>query len=191
MMRRLAAFNPPLVNYEKRRGASLTDMGRKRALEMVRHHRLIELFLHKVLGYGWDEVHDEAENLEHVISEELEERIARHLGDPTEDPHGDPIPARDGSMQERFGRRLTDLPAGTMGEVIRVADAEPEMLRYLSEIGVAPGIELVLVAKGPFEGPFTVRIGENRREAILSQAVAERLHILVDDDRSREEGKDG
>ena len=177
MLQRLAAFDPPLVNYEKRRGASLTDAGMERALEMVRHHRLIELFLHQVLGYRWDEVHEEAEKLEHVISEDLEERIARYLGDPTEDPHGDPIPARDGSMPGEPGRSLVRMETGARGEVVRVADAPPEMLRYLSTIGIEPGTTLVLLAKGPFDGPYTVRIGEERNEASLSRTVAERLHV--------------
>ncbi len=133
MVKKLSRSEPPLVDYQKHRGVALTPEGEKVALETIRHHRLLETFLHEILGYDWDTVHDEADRLEHVISEEFEERIDRALGEPTHDPHGDPIPTRDLKMPSHASTRLCDLRAGQQAVVQRVPDTNPELLRYLGE----------------------------------------------------------
>ena len=140
MLQKLAAATPPLVDYQKHRGVALTPEGEKVALETIRHHRLLETFLHETLGYDWDAIHAEADRLEHVISEEFEERIAQALGDPTHDPHGDPIPDRDLRMPSHATTRLSELRAGQRATIERVRDSDPELLRYLSERGVVPGV---------------------------------------------------
>jgi DtxR family Mn-dependent transcriptional regulator len=138
MLRRLDGLN--LVNYEKHYGVTLTENGEKIALEVIRHHRLLELYLKEALGFGWDEVHEQADLLEHVISEKLEERIAAALGHPTVDPHGDPIPARDGSMVVLDTRPLTSVPVDEWVQVARVPDDDnSELLRYLAELGLTLG----------------------------------------------------
>ena len=123
MLKKLAQTDPPWIEYEKHRGARLTEHGRHRALEIIRHHRLIELFLHHSLGYNWDEVHDEAEKLEHAISETFEERIAKALGNPEIDPHGHPIPRKDGSMPERSDYCLLEVKVGVRGACPRYPTA--------------------------------------------------------------------
>lgn len=159
MLKRLRKLN--LANYEKHQGVTLTENGRFIALEVIRHHRLIELYLIEALGFSWDEVHEQADILEHVISEKLEERIAAALGYPTLDPHGDPIPAKDGSIIQREMQPLTTLPAGKTAVVARIRnDNNSEMLRYLSDLGLIPGTELEVVHIAPFNGPVTVRIND-------------------------------
>jgi DtxR family Mn-dependent transcriptional regulator len=138
----------------------LTDAGRRIALEVIRHHRLLELYLVESLGVPWDRVHQEAEVLEHVLSEELEELIAAKLGDPTRDPHGDPIPSRELTIDETETESLQGLQAGTRGTFTRVSDADPEMLRYLASRGIAPGDELEVVERQPFGGPLFVRFAD-------------------------------
>lgn len=159
MVRRLAEQG--LVTHTPYRGVALTDGGRTLALEMIRHHRLLETYLSVSLGMPWDRVHAEAEVLEHVISEDLEARIAAKLGHPTHDPHGDPIPAADLSVPPDDTRALVSLEPGDQGTLARVADADPEMLRYLSARGITPGTELEVVDKQPFGGPLFVAIGEH------------------------------
>src|ERR1700736_4720460 len=139
MLRKLDALG--LVVHERYRGVRLTDSGRKVALEVLRHHRLLELYLAESLGMGWDEVDAEAERLEHVISEELEEAIAAKLGNPTRDPHGDPIPTRDLTLEVIQTQSMQSLTAGAVGCLTRVSDSDPEMLRFLAERGIAPGDE--------------------------------------------------
>src|SRR5205807_5849386 len=134
MVRKLS--DAGLVEHEPYRGVRLTDRGRRVALEVLRHHRLIELFLADELGMPWDRVHAEAEVLEHVISEDLEQLIAARLGDPTVDPHGDPIPTPEFEIDEPESRSLEELPAGARGRFVRVSDSDPEMLRYLAEQGI-------------------------------------------------------
>lgn len=158
MLRRLDAAG--LVAHEPYRGVRLTPAGRRVALEVIRHHRLIELFLAEVLDMPWDRVHAEAEVLEHVISEELEDLIAAKLGHPTADPHGDPIPSADLELgEERRGLPLDALDPGASGRFVRVSDADPDMLRWLAERAVRPGDEVEVLDKQPFEGPLTVRVG--------------------------------
>lgn len=148
-----------LVAYTPYQGVELTPAGEKIALEVVRHHRLIELFLVEALGYSWDEVHEEAEMLEHVISEKMEARIAARLGNPTFDPHGDPIPTVEGTLPDESGdRRLGDLQVGGGGLITRVCDQNPERLRYLAGLGLVPGADVEVTASAPFEGPVSVRV---------------------------------
>jgi DtxR family Mn-dependent transcriptional regulator len=135
--------------------------GAKVALEVLRHHRLLELYLAESLDVPWDRVHDEAEVLEHVLSEDLEDVIAAKLGNPTRDPHGDPIPTRDGRIDETPTASLQELEPGHTGVFVRVSDADPEMLRYLGERGIAPGDALEVIDKQPFDGPVFVRFGDD------------------------------
>jgi DtxR family Mn-dependent transcriptional regulator len=154
MLRRLA--DEGLVEYTPYQGARLTPEGERVALEMIRHHRLLELFLAEVLGMPWDRVHEEAEVLEHHISEELEELIAAKLGEPALDPHGDPIPDRDLEVSADDSIPLTDLDPGEDGTFTRVSDSDASMLRYLSERAIQPGARLVVKGKEPFGGPVMV-----------------------------------
>lgn len=166
MIKKLSISEPPMVDYQKHHGVALTIEGQKVALETIRHHRLLETFLHESLGFDWDTVHDEADRLEHVISEEFEERIARALGEPTHDPHGDPIPTRDLKMPSQASTRLCDLRAGQQAVVQRVPDHNPELLRYLGEHGIGPGTCIEVLAYFAFDDNLSMRI-QNRSEAIV------------------------
>ncbi len=166
-----------LVEHQPYHGVSLTENGRRVALEVMRHHRLLELYLVKSLGVPWDRVHKEAEVLEHVLSEELEELIAAKLGDPTHDPHGDPIPSRDLTIEEGSTLSLQSLEVGTRGRFARVSDSDPEMLRFLAERGIAPGDDLEVVDKQPFDGPVFVRFGD--RVQVLGGALARAIRVEV------------
>ena len=157
MLRKLSALG--LVEHEPYRGVRLTERGRRVALEVIRHHRLLELFLVESLGMTWDEVHAEAEVLEHALSEELEELIAAKLGDPTVDPHGDPIPSRELTLADTQAPTLAELEPGERATFVRVSDADPEMLRFLADRGILPGVDLELVERQPFDGPLFVRVG--------------------------------
>ena len=150
-----------LVEHVPYKGVRLTDAGQRVALEVLRHHRLLELYLAENLDVPWDRVHDEAEVLEHVLSEELEELIARKLGDPTHDPHGDPIPTRELRIEEGDTRSMQSLEPGAQGRFVRISDSDPEMLRYLAERGIAPGDGFEIVDKQPFEGPVSARFGKH------------------------------
>jgi DtxR family transcriptional regulator, Mn-dependent transcriptional regulator len=164
-----------LVEHEPYRGVRLTPAGRKVALEVIRHHRLIESYLSEALGMPWDRVHDEAEVLEHYISEELEERIATALGDPDFDPHGDPIPSRDLEISAEEGTSLAALEPGESGTFSRVSDSDSEMLRYLAERGIRPGTEVEVTERQPFGGPLFVAVG-GKTHAIGGE-LAERMLI--------------
>jgi DtxR family Mn-dependent transcriptional regulator len=159
MVKRLEALG--LATREPYHGVRLTHSGERVALEVVRHHRLLELYLAEALGMSWDRVHQEAEVLEHAISPELSELIATKLGDPTHDPHGDPIPTRDGHIDEEPTRALADLEPGARGVFVRVSDSDPDMLRYLDDRGIAPGDRFEVLEREPFEGPLTVRFGDS------------------------------
>ncbi len=165
-----------LVTHIPYKGVKLTDSGRRVALEVLRHHRLLELYLSEALGMSWDRVHDEAEVLEHVLSEELEELIAAKLGNPTRDPHGDPIPTANGEIDEAPTRALADLAPGERGRFTRVSDSNPAMLRYLSGRGIAPGDELELIGREPFGGPLTVLA--NGREHGLGEQLARAMRMV-------------
>jgi DtxR family Mn-dependent transcriptional regulator len=173
MVKRLEALG--LVTREPYHGVRLTSAGQRVALEVLRHHRLLELYLAEALGMPWDRVHAEAEVLEHAISPELSELIAAKLGNPTHDPHGDPIPTRDGEIDEPPTRSLADLAPGDRGVFARVSDSNPDMLRYLSKRGIAPGDELELLGREPFGGPLTVRTGGG--EHALGDQLARAMRI--------------
>lgn len=174
MVRRMAEDG--LVEHAPYHGVRLTRRGQDLALEVMRHHRLIESFLAH-LGMPWDRVHQEAERLEHVISEDLEELIARHLGDPTHDPHGDPIPTAELEIDEPDTRRLSDMEPGDRGTVVRISDSDPAMLRYLAELEVSPGDSVSVVDRQPFGGPLTVRFPSGERT--LGGAVTDAMRVAV------------
>ena len=155
MLRRLDELG--LLVHERYKGVQLTDEGRRIALRTLRNHRLLELLLVEMLDVPWDLVHEEAELLEHVLSDELAERIAAKLGDPEFDPHGDPIPSADLDMPEQETRALSDVDVGETVAFVRVSDADPAMLRYLHERGIVPGVTLTLTEREPFGGPLSVR----------------------------------
>lgn len=166
-----------LVTHVRYKGVKLTPAGVRLALEVIRHHRLLELYLAKALGVPWDRVHEEAEVLEHVLSEELEELIAAQLGDPTFDPHGDPIPTRELEMPERDTVALQSLQVGEAGTFVRVSDSDPEMLRYLSDRGVSPGDGFTVVDKQPFDGPLFLTFGEQTH--VIGGALARAMRVEV------------
>jgi DtxR family Mn-dependent transcriptional regulator len=151
-----------LVHYARYDGVKLSAKGQKIALEIVRHHRLWELYLHTRLGVPLDRVDVEAERLEHVLSDDMEELLARALGDPTHDPHGDPIPTKAGAMGAVRGEPLPALALSTPAVVTHVSDRQEEKLRYLVTLGLVPGARVVLLQRAPFGGPLTVRIGRKR-----------------------------
>src|SRR6476660_2145623 len=158
MVRRLA--DQGLITHEPYRGVRLTDDGRRAALRTLRRHRILECYLTAVLGYPWDRVHDEAERLEHAASEELIERMAEALGNPLHDPHGAPIPTRDGVVEETPRRALTDAAVGERVRVRQVMDDDGERLRYLAELGIRPGSIIRLLDRAPFDGPITLWVGD-------------------------------
>jgi DtxR family Mn-dependent transcriptional regulator len=164
-----------LVAHVPYRGVELTARGVRLALEVLRHHRLLELYLAEDLGVPWDRVHDEAEVLEHVLSEELEALIAAKLGNPTRDPHGDPIPSVDLVIDEEPTRCLADLEPGASATFVRVSDSDPAMLRYLAERGIAPGDAFEVVDKQPFDGPLFVRFGDAVH--VLGGALARAMRV--------------
>jgi len=167
-----------LVEHTPYRGVELTAAGERVALEVLRHHRLLELYLAEHLGVPWDRVHDEAEALEHVISEDLEARIAAKLGHPTHDPHGDPIPDAQLRIEEGATRKLTELRPGDRGRFVRVSDSDPAMLRYLDERGIGLGDRLEVVDRQPFDGPLTVRFG--RTDHVLGGVLAGAMRVELD-----------
>jgi DtxR family Mn-dependent transcriptional regulator len=169
-----------LVRHAPYHGVRLTGQGRRLALEVLRHHRLIELFLANELGMPWDQVHAEAEVLEHVLSEDLEQLIATRLGEPTVDPHGDPIPSPAFEIDEGHSRSLEELPPGTNGQFVRVSDSDPGMLRYLAEHGIALGDSLEVTGRQPFGGPVFVRVGEQELPLGGELARAMRIAVMVE-----------
>jgi len=175
MLKKLGSLG--FVRHEPYRGVELTDEGERLALEVLRHHRLLELYLAERLGMSWDRVHDEAEVLEHVISEELEALIADKLGHPTHDPHGDPIPTPELTIDERDTLRMQDLDTGARGVFVRISDSDPEMLRYLGDRGIAPGDRFEVVEKQPFAGPVFVRFGGETH--VLGGTLAQAMRVEV------------
>lgn len=160
MIRRLADHG--LLAYERYRGVTLTKAGRRAALRTLRRHRVIEAYLVETLGYRWDNVHEEAERLEHAASEELIDKMAAAIGEPVVDPHGAPIPTREGVVDETQYCSLADLGAGHRVAVVRVSDDDPEVLRYLASMGIMPGVTVAVLACEPFDGPITLSIGGER-----------------------------
>lgn len=178
MVKRLSEMQ--LVIHSPYHGIDLTPAGRTVAVEVVRHHRLLELYLAEFLDVPWDQVHAEAERLEHVISEELESRIAAKLGDPTHDPHGDPIPSQDGTVPSRAVRSLTQLTSGESGRVAQITMQDGPVLQYLATLGIRPGVAVSVRSVAPFGGVVTVQVGDG---ADGSSALGAELaqHILVSD----------
>ena len=176
MVRRLA--DQGLLSYERYRGVMLTDSGRRAALRTIRRHRVIEAYLSHALQYPWDRVHDEAERLEHAASDELVDRMAEAIGEPLVDPHGAPIPSREGLVDETVYLSLAELASGFAARVVEVSDDDPEMLRYLAELNILPGVEIVVLSKAPYEGPISIRVGSERISigpALASQVLVEPL----------------
>jgi DtxR family Mn-dependent transcriptional regulator len=173
MIRRLA--DNGLIAHERYRGVHLTKGGRRAALRTIRRHRVIEAYLTSALGYPWDRVHDEAERLEHAASDELIDRMAAAIGEPTTDPHGAPIPTREGTLDDPPLVTLADVPAGKRVRVQRVGDRNGEQLRYLAELGIRPGQKVEVLARAPFEGPISLRIGREVRS--IGPALANQILV--------------
>ncbi|MCA9926653.1 MAG: metal-dependent transcriptional regulator [Anaerolineales bacterium] len=179
MIQRLAKLK--LVDYAKHYGVTLTPSGKRLALEVIRHHRLLELYLIEALGFSWDEVHEQADVLEHVISEKLEERIAAALNHPEFDPHGDPIPTKDGTMPEVETQPLSMVPENTAVRIARVVDdSNSEMLRYLAGLGLMPGTAVTLLRVEPFDGPLTVEIGGEQKIIGFNVATSILVELVSD-----------
>ena len=175
MVQKLASAKPALVEYHKHQGATLTNEGRKAELEVIRHHRLIETWLVQTLGYSWDEVHEEAERLEHVISEDFERRIAAALGHPMRDPHGELIPTADLKMPLDNTTPLSALRPNQTGTVQCVKAADTEMLRYLESLGLIPGAHIEVKEYSPFDHNVTVKVG--RKSSVLGLNITSKIFI--------------
>jgi DtxR family Mn-dependent transcriptional regulator len=179
MIQKLAAADPPLVEYEKHRGVILTPEGEAVALEILRHHRLLERFLYEVLGFSWEKVHEEAHRLEHVISEEFEERMADFLGNPTHDPHGDPIPTQELTMPSFATLCLGDLREGQGAVVKRVPDTDPDLLRYLADVGVIPETQFDVMAYSPFDGNLTIQLIDRDDAVVLGPGITSKIYVEI------------
>ncbi len=177
MVQKLAAVRPPLVDYRKHHGVKLTAAGRRAALEVIRHHRLLEAWLVKTLGYSWDEVHSEAERLEHVISEDFEERVAAALGYPLRDPHGEPIPSSDLVMPSDESVPLQTLAPGEKAVVRRVDAQDRGLLRHLEELHLVPGARLEVLDVAPYDHIMRVRIRNAGEPVTLGPAITARVFV--------------
>jgi DtxR family transcriptional regulator, Mn-dependent transcriptional regulator len=175
MLQKLAAAKPPLVDYHKHQGVRLTAKGRRAALEVIRHHRLLEAWLVQSLGYSWDEVHNEAEKLEHVISEDFENRIANALGNPSRDPHGDLIPTTDLTMPEDVSTRLSSLRPTQSAIIQRVKTDNVELLRYLEGLGMLPGTKVEIIDFSPYDNNVTIKVGDHT--AVLGPAITKFVFV--------------
>ncbi len=182
MVQRLANSTPPLVSYRKHQGVTLTPQGEKAALEVIRHHRLIETYLVTMLGYSWDSVHEEACRLEHVISEEFESKIAAALGHPTHDPHGEPIPNELLEMPADESLPLSALRPPQKAQIARVQASDPAMLRHIDSLGLVPGAEVEAVAYSPFDQNLTIAV---TRDAIprhvIGTAISSQIYVFLRD----------
>jgi len=179
MFQRLANENPPLLDYIKHQGVKLTNEGRKIALEILRHHRLLELFLHEVLGYSWDQVHAEADRLEHVISEKFEERVAVVLGDPQRGLHGEPIPNRNLEMPDHPTSYLHDMRPEQRGVIHSVSDDDPGFLRFLKTQGLVPGAEFSVVDFSPYDNNLRLQVNGQDQEIVLGASVTAQLKVEI------------
>jgi len=177
MLQKMAQDEPPLVTYKKHQGVTLTPEGELAALEMVRHHRLIELFLHEILGYSWDEVHDEAERLEHVISEDMERRMAAVLGNPKRDPHGQPIPTQELIIAPLLDTPLNELRTGQRAVVRRVNDNDSDLLRYLDRLGLHPQAKIVVLDYVPFDETVRVQVADRPQSVVLGPRITEAVFV--------------
>ena len=176
MLQKLSVARSSFVLYKRHHGVRLSPSGRKRALEIVRHHRLLERFLHDVLDYSWEEVHEEAERLEHFISEKLEDRIAAKLGNPETDPHGHPIPEKDGAIKKRQETPLSKWACGIPAVVSSVSDRDPVLLRELARLGLRPGVKIVL-DPGVRNASLLLRIGSGRHSVRLNKKLAAEIYV--------------
>jgi DtxR family transcriptional regulator, Mn-dependent transcriptional regulator len=178
MIQRLAASDPLLIRYRKHQGVTLTPAGERAALEVIRHHRLLETYLVRALGYSWDEVHEEACRLEHVISEDFEARIAAALGDPDRDPHGDPIPTAELKLPEDDSTPLSALRPPQKAAVVRVSGEDPAFLRHLEDVGLVPGARVSVKSFSEFDNNLTLKIGS--RTSILGPNITTRIFVTTE-----------
>lgn len=179
MVQRLATEEPPLLDYKKHQGVALTETGRKAALETIRHHRLLELFLHEILGYSWDQVHTEADRLEHVISEEFEERVAAVLGDPQRGLHGKLIPTKFLEMPDHKTTFLYELRPDQKGIVHSVNDDDPGFLRYLEQQGLVPGARFSVVDFSPYDDNLRLLINGKIEEVVLGASITSQVMVEI------------
>jgi DtxR family Mn-dependent transcriptional regulator len=175
MIQKLASAKPALVEYQKHQGVTLTKEGRRAALEVIRHHRLLEAWLVQTLGYSWDEVHEEAERLEHVISEDFERRIAAAMGHPVRDPHGELIPTADLRMPEDDSTPLSALRPKQSGVVKSVKAADPDLLRYLNSLGILPGVQVEVKDYSPFDHNLTIKA--SGKSAVLGLSITSKIYV--------------
>ncbi len=180
MIKRLA--DQGLVEYTPYQGVSLTVSGRRATLRIIRRHRVIESYLVHALGYAWEEVHDEAERLEHAISDLLVERMAAAMGDPIVDPHGAPIPTAEGAIDDRRLRSLADLTVGSTVRIARVADEDADLLRYLAELALMPGMSVTVSARAPFDGPMTLQLNSGEERVVGGELTRQ---VLVEEPGGR------
>lgn len=178
MVQKLSLMDPPLLHYRKRQGVRLTEAGATCALEIIRHHRMIETFLHDFLGYTWDEIHDEAERLEHAISKEMVTRMSELLGDPRFDPHGDPIPDECLRLPARTGQPVSGLVPGEKAIIIRVGDGDADLLRYLGDLGLVPGTALTLIANTPFDDNLHLALTNVEKSVVIGPEISSRIFVL-------------
>ena len=179
MMQKLSSVEPALVSYHKHQGVTLTEAGERAALEVIRHHRLIEAWLAQALGYSWDEVHNEAEKLEHVISEDFEMRIAAALGNPVRDPHGEPIPSSELVMPADKSIPLSSMQPEQEAVVRRVDALEAEFLRYMEELGLIPGAHMWALSISPYDQVMHIQIQGQKKTAVLGPAITNRVFVEI------------
>jgi len=179
MLQHLAGLEPALVSYQKYQGVKLTHAGERAALGVIRRHRLIETWLVQSLGYSWDEVHAEAENLEHAVSPEMERRIAAVLGYPIKDPHGEPIPTTDLTMPADQAVPLSSLRLPQQVRIVRVRAEDPAMLRHLDQLGLVPGADMEILSISPFDHNLQLRLGEDASTLVVGPAVASCIFIEI------------
>jgi DtxR family Mn-dependent transcriptional regulator len=177
MVKKLANEKPPLVEHQKHQGVTLTAAGKKAALEVIRHHRLLETWLVQTLGYSWDEVHEEAERLEHVISEDFERRIAAALGHPTRDPHGELIPTEDLNMPVDESTPLSSLRPNQIATIQRVNAQDPDLLRHLDKLGLTPGVQVKVIEYSAYDHNLTVKVG--RKTLVLGLNITTKIFIEI------------
>ena len=179
MLKKMAVTDPPLINYQKHQGATLTPSGRKVALEVLRHHRLLELFLHEILGFSWDEVHDEAERMEHCISERMEERIATLLGNPEYNPHGAPIPDYELNVSPSNWLAMSTLRGGETAVIRRVRDEDNDMLRYLDKIGLRLNTRFTTIDYIPFDNNLHLQIDGQENPIVVGTQISDNVSVEI------------
>ena len=177
MLIKLANQEPPLVEYRKRRGVSLSEEGRKKTLRLLRRHRLLELFLAEILLYKWEDVHPEADELEHVISSQFEDRLAALLGEPKFDPHGDPIPDKELNLPVMDTIPLTELAENTPSYLRRFHVSDPETLNYLSKQGFFPGAKIIVQSRSPIDNTVQLLIGDEKTAFALGEQMSKQLFV--------------